>query len=311
MVPVVDFLLSFQIGIEMRSALPTRAVRRLLSTASPLPPRKPSSISVKAYFVARGIDIVKVLSAAYPSYKQEFQTKSITITVDPTLNQYVSIFKYGSVVFFNIDDVTQQEHLKKIKDSSVVAPIDPSLQHTDEYRLLIHDELDKPSIIKATHTNIRSLDSNNVTIVSTVMAQTVALDYYAVVVDKMLENFMAINQKIENKGNFNALDQKGLYKLIANNNTVVTNVLSKLGIFEGTDAAWDNADYHYTWEGLRKDFELDYRFKDLSLKLDIIKENTMFFLEVLKNEKSTKLEWTIIILIATEIVIGIAGLAYT
>ena len=91
----------------------------------------------------------------------------------------------------------------------------------------------------------------------------------------------------------------------------MTNVLSKLGIFEGTDAAWDNADYHYTWEGLRKDFELDYRFKDLSLKLDIIKENTMFFLEVLKNEKSTKLEWTIIILIATEIVIGITGLVYT
>ena len=187
----------------------SRASPRAFRLFSSAPSRKPTPISVKAYFVARGIDIVKVLSAAYPSYKQEFQTKSITITLDPTLNQYVSIFKYGSVVFFNIDDMTQQEHLKKIKDSSVLASIDPSLQHTDEYRLLIHDELEKPSIIKATHTNIRSLDSNNITIVSTVMAQTVALDYYAVVVEKMLENFMSINQTIESKGNFNALDQKG------------------------------------------------------------------------------------------------------
>jgi len=48
----------------------------------------------------------------------------------------------------------------------------------------------------------------------------------------------------------------------------------KLGIFEGSDAAWDNADYYYTFEELRKDFELEYRFKDLSMKLDIVKDNT-------------------------------------
>lgn len=59
---------------------------------------------------------------------------------------------------------------------------------------------------------------------------------------------------------------------------------------------------------LRKDFEIDYRFKDLSLKLDIIKDDTRFFLEVLHNNKSTKLEWIIIILIAGEMVIGILGL---
>ncbi len=86
-------------------------------------------------------------------------------------------------------------------------------------------------------------------------------------------------------------------------------MLSKLGLFEGSDAAWDNADYYYTLETLRKDFELDFRFKDLYLKLDIVKDNTRFFLEMLQNKKSTKLEWTIIVLIAVEIVIGLSGLA--
>jgi hypothetical protein len=47
-----------------------------------------------------------------------------------------------------------------------------------------------------------------------------------------------------------------------------------MGLFEGSDAAWENADYYYTWEALRKDFEIDYRFKDLSLKLDIIKDDS-------------------------------------
>ena len=59
---------------------------------------------------------------------------------------------------------------------------------------------------------------------------------------------------------------------------------------------------------LRKDFEIELRYKDLSLKLDIVKDNSKFFLEILHNEKSTKLEWIIIILIGAEIMIGICGL---
>ncbi len=61
--------------------------------------------------------------------------------------------------------------------------------------------------------------------------------------------------------------------------------------------------------GLRKEFEIDFRFKDLSLKLDIIKDDARFFLEVLHNQKSTKLEWIIILLIAGEMGIGICSLA--
>jgi hypothetical protein len=117
----------------------------------------------------------------------------------------------------------------------------------------------------------------------------------------MIVSFMRMNMKIEQSGNFDLLDKKDLYKLIASNNTVNTNVLSKvkpmhmfihihmqilyfqtrtvpsntyctnkhvlylqlrtvltntyctyneqLGLFEGSDAAWENADYHITLEG--------------------------------------------------------------
>lgn len=138
----------------------------------------------------------------------------------------------------------------------------------------------------------RHLDRNNIVIIGTVMAQTVALDHYAESVERMIVSFMRMNMKIEQSGNFDLLDKKDLYKLIASNNTVNTNVLSKvkplllhmhihiykhmhmlmlmlylqtrtlltntyrtyneqLGLFEGSDAAWENADYHITLEGER------------------------------------------------------------
>ena len=57
--------------------------------------------------------------------------------------------------------------------------------------------LDKPSAIKSDHVNIRILDSNNIVIIGTVMAQSVALDYYAALVDEKLEGFKVKNQYVE------------------------------------------------------------------------------------------------------------------
>ena len=138
------------------------------------------------------------------------------------------------------------------------------------------------------------------------MAQTVALDHYAVLVDKIVETFSKMNIKMGESGKFDKLDRRKLFSLIASNNTVITSVVSKLGIFEGSDAAWDDGDTWDTWDSLRKDFELDHRFKDLSLKLEIVRDNTTFFLEILNHQKSTKLEWIIIVLISAEIMISLA-----
>ena len=264
-------------------------------------------VDVKAYYLARGIDIIRVYNNVYQGKKQDFQSKALTITMNAQLNQYISIFSYGPVVLFNIPLEEHAGHLRLIKKAAI-SPIAEGLQHTEVFKVVVHHQLDKPSVIKAEHVNIRALDSKNIIIVGTVMAQTVSLDYYSDTVDRMLESFMSMNHKIEESGNFDSLNIKGLYKLVASNNTVITTVLSKLGIFEGTDAAWENSDYHYTWELLRKDFELDYRFKDLSLKLDIVKENSHFFLEILQNQKSNRLEWMIIGLISAELSIGVLGL---
>lgn len=192
-----------------------------------------------------------------------------------------------------IDDISQELNI--------------GLQHTEKYTVMIDQHLSLPSAVKAEHVNVKELDKNNISIISTVMSQTVALDYYAQLVDRMLESFTKLNINVENTGEFKLMDHKYLHRLVASNNRIFTNVLSQLGIFEGSDAAWDNNDYTTTWDLLRKDFEIESRFKDLSLKLDIIKDNAKFFLEILHNDGSRKLEWIIIVLIAVEVGIAIGG----
>jgi hypothetical protein len=42
------------------------------------------------------------------------------------------------------------------------------------------------------------------------------------------EEFTKINMKIEETGNFDSLDKISLYKMVASNNIIIINVLSKL-----------------------------------------------------------------------------------
>ena len=94
---------------------------------------------------------------------------------------------------------------------------------------------------------VRTLDEFNLQIVGAVMAQTVALDHYAMQIDRMLEIFMTMNSKLEKDGRFKKEDRLQLYKLLASSNNIIANVISRLGIMEGTDAGWedDDADARY------------------------------------------------------------------
>eukprot|EP01036_Dinobryon_divergens_P022180 gene22179-30420_t len=248
---------------------------------------------------------MKISGPFFANAKRDYQKKSVILTLNESLNQHISVFKYGSVVLFNIPNENHLECLNQIKEAAVASIADDEPRFKDDYKIVVNDKLDKPSVVKAEHLNIRILDKNNITIVGTVMAQAIALEYYAVELDRQLEIFMKMNANIQSSKNFRNMDDQELIKMVASNNIVMTNVLSKIGLFEGSDAAWDNADYHYTWEALRKDFELDATFKDFDLKIDIIKNDTRFFLEVLHNKKTSKAEWYIIGLIAFEISISI------
>ncbi len=78
-----------------------------------------------------------------------------------------------------------------------------------------------------------------------------------------------------------AMQKKSLFMLIAQNITVTINIIKKLRLFEKNETAWKDAELHQIWEGLREEFELQSRFKNLEFVLQLIEHNTKFFLEIL------------------------------
>lgn len=151
---------------------------------------------------------------------------------------------------------------------------------------------------------LQRLDAHNVSVIASVLAQSVALDHYANRVDGMLEEFKFLNHEMERTGSF-TMRRERLFQIVATVNSVLADVITRLGVLERSDTAWKFANYERVWSGMRDDFEINARFDALNTKMSLIQDNVKYFLEVLQNRKSDTLEWIIIVLISAEICVSL------
>jgi len=214
------------------------------------------------------------------------------------------VFGYGSVVFFNVDDEKlQKQYLEQVKPfcSSLLLP-----QRTEDYGLEVSPALEAWAEVAHDKVVLQELDLRNVRVISGILGLSVALDYYDVMAEHMLSGFSRMNAEIESHGR-STISKKELFKWVAANNSIHTDAVQKLALLDRSETAWRYPEYGVVWEKLRMEFELEKRFANFGYKLDLVHENTKFFLEVAQHQNSGRLEWIIIWLIAFEVVLGLYG----
>ena len=215
--------------------------------------------------------------------------------------RYLVVYKYGSAVFFNMGRREREECLKLVR-SFAKAPL--AVPCTDDYRVMVRPGLEPWAQFEADHVVLKRLDLNNVSVIGTVLAQTVALEHHEIKVDSMIEIFSGLNKTTEETGEMDISKAK-LFKLVAENNNTLTELVTRMRLLGRSDTAWQYAQYDAVWNGLRKDFELEDRFDHLDYKLNLIQTQVKFYLEILQNRKSDTLEWIIIVLISMEILVSL------
>ncbi|KAJ8569989.1 hypothetical protein K7X08_006566 [Anisodus acutangulus] len=209
------------------------------------------------------------------------------------------VFQYGSVVLFNVEDDEAEYYLQIVRRyaSGLLREM-----KKDDYAIK-----EKPSLVEdmqggADHIVLKNLDTDSIRIISSVLGQSIALDYFVSQVDGMVEEFAGINREMEKTGTF-TMKRKKLFQLVGKANSNIADVILKVGIFERSEIAWRDAKYAQIFEYLREEYEVSQRFGNLNFKLKFVEHNIHFLQEVLQNRKSDFLEWCIIVLLAVENVI--------
>lgn len=291
-------------------------------------------VRVQSIHVSQTIDLVAALSKVFKKHKNfmavkhHFGKNCLIVQLpseghntanfgEDVVSRFVAIFRFGSVVFFHVSDNDRKFILKNIKGltsstspSSNTHKVMMGLERREFFQIVIQPSIgqvqpQQEEVVQQDYVVIDALNIDSVAVISTIMAQTVALDTYSDIVDGLLSNFDKINSSVKDTGTFSAMDREALFKAIAQNNSIFIDMMSKLGIKERSDFAWNLTQYEQLHEGLREEFEINDRFDQIELKLNMIQQNAKFFLDMIHNQKSNILEWVIIVLILFECILMI------
>ena len=85
------------------------------------------------------------------------------------------------------------------------------------------------------------------------LAQTVALEHHELKVDNMIEIFSGLNKTTEETGEMD-ISKARLFKLVAENNNTLTELVTRMRLLGRSDTAWQYSQYDKVWSGLRADF---------------------------------------------------------
>lgn len=220
---------------------------------------------------------------------------------------YMSVTSYGSAVFFGASKELKKKCLSVLLQNAKVVS-DPLMDHSlynEEFTMSVDPSISTWSTLDPDCIVLQEMDLKNLQVISHVLAQSVALDFYSNHVERTLETFCSLNQEMMESANIGKLNKQVLLQLVAENNIVMTDIISKLGVHERYDIAWKFAKYGSIWDFLRTELEIETRFETLDMKLNLVQDNLKYFLEILQNKKSDTLEWIIIVLIAMEIVLSL------
>ena len=290
-------------------------------------------VRVRSVQTASSIDVVAVLNKVFgggardtpypdqhpladffatsPPLRHVFGRTNIIIQLSPpptdghpslslSVPRYVVVYRFGAVVFFNLTTKESSRLLEQIKKYSA-NPIPIGFERREHFEVALHPQLETATgKITSDRALVKELDMNTVGIVSNIMGQTVALDWYNDTVDELLARFSSVNSSVERTGSFTNVERNTLFQVVAKNNSLFIDLVGKLGLKDRSDTAWHLSQYEGLHEGMRKEFELDERFRNVEFKLDLIQQNAKFFLEVIQDQKSNALEWVIVILISFE-----------
>ncbi|WP_274473982.1 RMD1 family protein [Mangrovimonas aestuarii] len=209
--------------------------------------------------------------------------------------KFIYIFQYGIVSFFNLSDAEIETALEAIKP---LCREYFSEKLSEEIEVVI-----QPNLMKVQFESV-ILPEMNPEMLRLVMlnaSQSVALDRYSEITEKLLTETNGHTQYLESKGKLDISGNK-LKRFIGKTLNIKNRISENLYIFDAPAITWENEQLNKLNIDLRQAFDLQDRYHLIQDRIEIIKENLELFKDIMDHKESSKLEWIIIILILVEVV---------
>lgn len=219
------------------------------------------------------------------------------LTVRAGERGWAVVFRYGSVVFF---DVAASEQAHFLHDLASFVK-DPTAEPESEETPILLDGDRGDRIEPSGALLLQRLDVPRIQAAADVLSKSVVLAHYEERVAGVFDRVEALARNLSHGGRRRR--GKTLLREIGTVLMAQAQMVGRAEVAEKPEIIWDEPELDRLWERMAVEYELRDRDVALSRKLDLVARTAETHLELLHNRHSIRLEWYIVVLIAVEIVL--------
>jgi uncharacterized Rmd1/YagE family protein len=258
-------------------------------------------ITVRAFDYASSYDV----RTARDVLEKEFAGKSLV--ANPLLVQFeprrmVVVSDYGAIVFFNFTNHDTKNVIEKLKKC---AQRPNTVVSEDEFVLYLAPRQRMPEGTDELH--IREFNRDIALLVSIVLSRSVSIEYYEAQVADALAKLEQTISTLSRQGKI-PRNPRALTRQVGFALSVEHELAYALSVFDDPEVVWDGgARIEDLYKSLKLEFDLEDRIRILQQKVSLISRSSTFIISRLEGQRAQVLEWIIIILILSEIILALFG----
>ncbi|MEO7094552.1 MAG: RMD1 family protein [Polyangiales bacterium] len=216
--------------------------------------------------------------------------------------RFTVVHDFGAVVFFGFDEAARAACIETILARQALS--EPHAPLLDDY--LVDVRPGEPPSATFDRAIVPVLDEDTVEIVSLVLAQSVAMDYYEEDVTEMYARVAALSARLAAVGKLRERGRE-LARLIGSIMVTRNQVAMTLSLLDAPIVTWEREASDRLYRAMRTTFEIEDRYRTHTHKLGVIQDNLEILVDLVHTRRATALEATVIVLILFELVMGLLG----
>jgi uncharacterized Rmd1/YagE family protein len=212
---------------------------------------------------------------------------------------FIVVYDFGAVVFFDCSKDERDAFMTKLLAS---LPPEPHPPLVDDYLVEIREGAEPA--VTFDRAVLPTLDAHVVELLSLILAQSVAMDYYE-------EDVAAAYKRVEEFANVLAArgkiprSEREVHRFVGSILVVRNQIAMTLSLLDAPSATWEREVYDKLYRNLRVAFEIGDRYQTIEHKIQLIQQNLDIIVDLVQYKRAKVLELIVIGLIAFEVVLAI------
>lgn len=204
-------------------------------------------------------------------------------------------FPFGVVVFWDLPLPDQARFFEAFKDyiSNIEeAPFREGQEVQAGSGYAFADEL----------ITVPEISLESIVVISIVLARSIALEKHEIGINALMEQFQPLRLHKQSTGRVRMSNSK-LLRISSEAMDTHQAMSISMAMLDTPDIVWDDNELRSFYKVLLEEYEIEFRFKQLTYKLKLLIQHSEFILHLMENRRSFLLEMTVIGLIGLEVVL--------